>query len=115
MRSARLKVVFVLVVLSAIVPTGSQSASADPGHSLPLTTYFAMLVDGAHQHVFVTGGFGSSGILVVDFNGNLLQTIPNEPSPAGMVLSQDGSALYVALQGQSGIDQIDPGSLTKVG
>jgi hypothetical protein len=66
-----------------------------------------MVVDDAHKHVFVTGGYNDSVIDVVDFNGNLVTTIANEPGAAGMVLDAPTHTLYVALAGQGMVDKID--------
>jgi hypothetical protein len=93
----------------------SPKPSAEAGTPLPLTNFFDMVIDGAHGHVFVTGGPGNSSIVVLDFNGSIVTTLTDEADAAGMALSQDGAILYVALADSSGIDKIDTETLAKTG
>lgn len=80
------------VAISAGVPAfGAQAASTVV--TLPISQYSHMLIDPAHQHLFITSGSGSSSILVTDYSGQTLATIPNEPGATGLVLSGDGSTV----------------------
>src|SRR6266567_775845 len=78
------------------------------GTILPsLYSMYAMVVDDAHQHVFVTGSGSNSVVDVLNFDGTLDATIQNEPGAAGMALDTSHGRLYVALQGQGHISVID--------
>lgn len=65
-------------------------------------------VDGAHDHVFVSSPT-SNTISVLDFSGNLLQTITGETGAGSMTVY--GGFLYVALP--SAIDVFDTSTLTR--
>ncbi|MFN2543093.1 MAG: YncE family protein [Actinomycetota bacterium] len=91
-----------------IQATGAAAATA-----MPFSKFFDMVVDDAHQHVFVTGGEPNDQIAVFDFSGALVGTISNEPGASGLALS--GDTLYVALSTGNAIHKIDTGTLTDVG
>jgi DNA-binding beta-propeller fold protein YncE len=81
--------------------------------SLPITQYSHMLVDAAHKHLFITSGSGSSSILVTDYAGQTVATIPNEPGATGLALSGDGSTVYAALTNGDAISAISTSSLAE--
>jgi len=67
-----------------------------------------MLVDDAHGRIYISGGRGTSDLVVTDLVGGNLQTIENVgPGPAGMTLNPDGTKLYVAASESDGITVID--------
>jgi hypothetical protein len=80
---------------------------------LPISKYSHMLIDAAHQHVFFTSGTGSASILVTDYSGNSVATIPNEPGAAGLALSGDGSTVYAALVNGDAVSAISTSTLTE--
>jgi hypothetical protein len=80
---------------------------------LPISTYSHMLIDPVHHHIFVTGGSSSSSILVTDYSGNTVATIPNETGATGLALSSDGSTVYAALDGGDAISAISTSTLTE--
>lgn len=80
---------------------------------LPISTYSHMLIDPAHHHIFLTGGFTSTSILVTDYSGNTVATIPNETGATGLALSGDGSTVYAALAGGDAISAISTSTLTE--
>jgi hypothetical protein len=92
--------------------TGS-AAWADSTAALPLSHYSHMLVDAAHQHVFLSQGTGSSGILVTDLSGTPVTTIGDEPGATGLALSADGGTLYAALADGDAVAAIDTATLTE--
>jgi YVTN family beta-propeller protein len=65
------------------------------------------------SYVFISSGSGSSSILVTDYSGVTVKTITNEPGADGMVLSRDGTSLYVALSGADAVSVIDTSTLTE--
>jgi hypothetical protein len=100
------------LALAAFGGAGDAAATV-PGTNLPLTGFSHMVVDGAHNHVFITGAAGDSVIVVRNQDGSAAGTITGESGAGGMVL--DGSTLYVARCGWSTIDEIDTATLAKTG
>ena len=70
-----------------------------------------MVVDASTSHVFVSSP-QSSVIVVLDFSGNIVRTITDEPGADAMVVI--GSVLYVTLTTAGAIDEIDTGTLSKI-
>jgi WD40 repeat protein len=83
--------------------------------TLPLTSYGDMVVDAAHGHVFVTGGFENNSVVVLNLDGTIVTTITGQSEAGGMVLDESSSTLYVALYGSTEISRIDTETLTEVG
>lgn len=80
---------------------------------MPISTYSHMLIDPAHHHIFFTGGSSSTSILVTDYSGNTVATIPNETGATGLALSSDGSTVYAALTGGGAVSAISTSTLTE--
>lgn len=72
-----------------------------------------MLVDPVHQHIFFTSGSGSDTVLVTDYSGQTVATIPNEPGATGLALSGDGSTVYAALANGDAVSAISTSTLTE--
>jgi hypothetical protein len=102
--------VAVVVVALGICP----SALAGTTH-LSFTALGEVLVDPTHEHVFVTGGSTASSIVVLDFDGNVVQTITGQQGATGMALDDSTATLYVALRNASSITKIDTATLAETG
>jgi DNA-binding beta-propeller fold protein YncE len=100
------------IAISAGLPAASARA-ATTSVQLPIARYSHMVVDQAHQHIFFSGGSTSSSILVTDFSGNTVATIPNEPGATGLALSSDGSTVYAALANGDAVSAISTSTLTE--
>jgi DNA-binding beta-propeller fold protein YncE len=87
--------------------------AASPSVQLPISTYSHMLIDPVHHHIFFTGGSSSISILVTDYSGNTVATIPNEDGATGLALSSDGSTVYAALADGDAISAISTSTLTE--
>jgi hypothetical protein len=74
-----------------------------------------MAVDGAHSHVFVSGGAGTSSIVVLDFDGNIVSTITSEQGASGLVVDESTGTLYAALRDATAISKIDTSTLAETG
>jgi hypothetical protein len=87
-----------MIVSAGLLAAGSdQPASAAAPVSLPISSYYQMVVDAAHGHIFISQGSSSQdGILVTDLNGQVVTTITGQSGVFGIALSPDGSALYAA-------------------
>src|SRR5579863_6285076 len=101
-------------IASVALSAGPAAAATTMSVPLPFTFYSGtLLVDPVNQHLFVTGGAANSGILVTDYSGDTVATIPNEPGATGMALSGDGSTVYVALAAGDAISAISTSTLTE--
>ncbi|SBT94262.1 40-residue YVTN family beta-propeller repeat-containing protein [Streptomyces sp. DI166] len=98
---------------AALFVGGLAGVAVGKGHDgLPLPGYGAAVVDAAHRQVFVSGGSGGQGIAVAELShreraGNRHRLIENQPGAHGMVLSEDGRTLFVALSAADAVSAID--------
>jgi hypothetical protein len=69
----------------------------------------AMVVDPATSHVFVSL-YDASEVVVLDFDGNIVGTIPGLAGARGLAVV--GNHVYVAAANAGAIDEIDTGTLT---
>ncbi|WP_405966605.1 hypothetical protein OG613_05345 [Streptomyces sp. NBC_00015] len=97
---------------ATVGPAGS-AVYADDTAALPLSGYAHLVVDPAHQHVFVSQGAGSAGIVVTDLSGTPITTVAGEQGATGLALSPDGGTLYAALADGGAIAAIDTATLTE--
>ncbi|MGW3244886.1 hypothetical protein [Streptomyces sp. NPDC001070] len=102
-----------LLGLTTVVGPGAADSYAESAVPLPIAHFSHILVDGPHGHLFISGGAGTEGILVTDLDGRNPTTIGGEPGATGLVLSDDGSALYAALPEQDAIAAISTENLTE--
>jgi hypothetical protein len=91
------------------------SAQADTATQLPFPNgHVAWLaVDPAGGHVFVSGGAGTSSIVVLNYAGQVVKTISGEGGASQMVLNSATHTLYVALHDASAISEINTQTLTE--
>jgi hypothetical protein len=109
MRRSALTAVLSLVVALLVVSGSATQASADSVNDIGLTGFRDIIVDEAHDHVFVSQG--SATVIVTDLQGVPVTTIGDLPGAAGMTLSQDGTRLYVALSAGDAIAAVDTSAL----
>ncbi|WP_285469996.1 YncE family protein [Actinokineospora globicatena] len=76
------------------------------GTALPLTDFGDLVVDQANRRLFVTGGSANNTVVVTDFSGRVVKTLPGQYGATGLVLSADGRSLYVALASGDAISVI---------
>lgn len=113
----RRRIAFLLIcALALLVGAASPSQAGTDGTQLPFSsssnsTYIA--VDPVNQHVFVSGGPGTSSIVVLDFDGNIVKTITGEGGASQMALDSATGTLYVALHDATAISEIDTTTLTE--
>jgi DNA-binding beta-propeller fold protein YncE len=100
------------VAISAGVPASAAQA-ATTTVTLPIAKYSHMLLDPAHQHLFFTSGSGTTSIVVTDYSGQTVATIPNEPGATGLALSSDGSTVYAALPEGNAVSAISTSTLAE--
>ena len=63
--------------------------------------------------MFVSDGPGTSSIVVLDYRGTIVKTIPKEGGASGMAVDAANHRLYVALHDASAISVIDTRTLTE--
>jgi hypothetical protein len=90
---------------------GDPSVPVTSGTVLPFGTFEDIVVDETHGHVFLSGGNGQAGVVVTDLDGRSVQTLPDLPDASGMLLSADGSTVYVALPDTQEISTVDTATL----
>jgi hypothetical protein len=93
---------FVSIIFAAGLLLPALPASA--ATLLPLPTFAEIAVDTQGEHVFVSGGSGSTSIVVLDYAGNIVTTIDSMPGATGMVVYQ--GLLYVALRDGAAIGRV---------
>jgi YVTN family beta-propeller protein len=101
------------VASATLSAASAQAATTTSAVALPITQYSHMVVDPVHRHLFISGGGSSSSILVTDYSGQTVATIPNESGAYGLALSGDGSTVYAALSGSGAISAISTSTLTE--
>lgn len=110
--AVRLAFVIALVATTAVVPM--TAAVAGVGTSVPLGAigFRSIAVDDVNSHVFVSGSTANE-VLVFDFSGDLVGTIPNVFGAGGMVVH--GSSLYVVERNVGAVEAIDLATLVDKG
>jgi YVTN family beta-propeller protein len=104
--------VALLLSLCPVALDSARAAMTPSGFAINLPTFRHVLADG-HGHVYLTGGPGTTGILVRRANGAANTTVSGESGANGMALSPDGSTLYVALTDANAIAAINTSTLAE--
>ena len=105
-RLLALVAILVLVVTAAAAPAGADTA-------VPLTGFSRIAVDGAHSHVFLSGGTGDAELAVMNADGTADTTVSLAAGADAMAIS--GNTLYAAECGAGKIEEIDTATLTVSG
>jgi hypothetical protein len=95
---------FSSVVLAAV------PAAADTSVPIGVDSVIDTVVDGAHQHLYFSGG---GVITVADYTGKVVTTLTGLPGVSDLQLSPDGSTLYAAVTGADEIVAFDTATLTQ--
>lgn len=89
--------------LTALAPSAALAAdgpvAGDTVAKLPISSYSAMVVDSAHERVYVTDDRRdrvANQVHVYNFQGQKVGSLPTGTAPSGMALSADGGTLYVS-------------------
>ncbi|MFB7572435.1 hypothetical protein [Streptomyces sp. NPDC056165] len=89
---------------------GPSASAADSSAQLPISSSEDIVVDGVHQHVFISDS-ASGSVVVTGYDGTVVQQIDSEPGASGLALSADSGTLYVALRTAAAISAIDTATL----
>ncbi|MFD4605474.1 Ig-like domain repeat protein [Streptomyces sp. NPDC058464] len=102
-----------LAVLFSSAALAATPAYADTSALLPVKSLGDIVVDGAHQQVFISDP-GNGKIVVTDYSGTVLKQLTTNLSGVdGLELSADSGTLYAAVQGESAIAVIDTATDTE--
>ncbi|MFG3138962.1 YncE family protein [Streptomyces sp. NPDC048211] len=115
MRTRRISTATSLAVLfSSVVLVGGAAnpAAADSSKVLPATSVGDIVTDGVHKRVFISDPTGGQ-VIVADYDGAVLATVPSLPGVTGLDLSADSGTLYAAVPGADAIVTIDTAALTE--
>lgn len=89
--------------LTAVAPSAALAAdgpvAGDTVAKLPISSYSAMVVDSAHERVYITDDRRdrvANQVHVYNFQGQKVGSLPTGTAPSGMALSADGGTLYVS-------------------
>ena len=89
-------------------------AHADSTAALPISSFYQIVADTAHGHLFISQGSSSQNhILVTNLAGQQVATIAGQNGVMGIALSPDGSTLYAALSGSHAVTAISSSTLTQ--
>ncbi|WAZ22978.1 lactonase family protein [Streptomyces cinnabarinus] len=100
----------VLISSAALAAVPAAADSVRPVEALEDAT--DMVVDGAHQRVFIADRYGDR-IAVTDSKGAPLGTLTGLPQVGDLELSPDSGTLYVAVRGADKIVAFDTATLTR--
>jgi TolB protein len=109
----RLFFAIAVFMLSALVVPAAAHAGPS-GVVIPSSGFAAAVVDDAHQHIFVSSGSTTDpSILVINFDGSVAATIPNESGATEMTLDATSGTVYVTLHGVDAISAISTSTLAE--
>jgi hypothetical protein len=109
----RVAIFFLCALALLVVPAAT--AQADTTTQLPFANNGGawLAVDPTGQHVFVSGGPGTSSIVVLDYSGTIVKTITGEGGASQMAVDTANHTLYVALHDATAISLIDTQTLAE--
>jgi YVTN family beta-propeller protein len=95
-----------------LVPAGI--AHADSTTALQISSFYQIVADTAHSHLFISQGSSSQNhIIVTDLSGKQVTTIAGQNGVEGIALSPDGKTLYAALGASHAVTAIDTATLAQ--
>ncbi|MEV7137009.1 Ig-like domain repeat protein [Streptomyces tauricus] len=102
-----------VVLSSAALAAGAAGpASADSAKVLPVASVGDIVVDGAHQRVYVSDPTGGK-IVVTDYTGAVRATLTGLSGVSGLALSADSGQVYAAVKNGDRIVSVETGTYTQ--
>ncbi|MGW0573856.1 YncE family protein [Streptomyces tauricus] len=102
-----------VVLSSAALAAGAAGpASADSAKVLPVASVGDIVVDGAHQRVYVSDPTGGK-IVVTDYTGAVRATLTGLSGVSGLALSADSGQVYAAVKNGNRIVSVETGTYTQ--
>jgi hypothetical protein len=113
MRTLPIATAFAVAFSSAALAIGTATtASADSSSILPVMATGDLVVDGVHQHVFVSDPRNGK-VVVTDYSGRVVTQVTSLAGVTGLQLSADSGTLYAAARDDDAIVAIDTATLTE--
>ncbi|MGW5739539.1 MULTISPECIES: Ig-like domain repeat protein [Streptomyces] len=117
MTGAALAVILGSAGLTAVgAPAAYAATPSDEVAKLPISSFGALVVDDAHERVYVTDArktSGASQVWVYNFEGQRVGSLATDQAASGMALSADGATLNVSVSNR--IVTFDTATQTKSG
>src|SRR5262245_2135557 len=102
------------LVLGAVGLLPAGIAHADKTTTLQIASFYQIVADPAHGHLFISQGSSSQNhIIVTNLAGAQVATIAGQNGVNGIALSPDGKTLYAALGASHAVTAIDTGTLAQ--
>jgi hypothetical protein len=112
-RSISAATTLAVVLSSAVLAAGSAGvAVADSAKLRPVESVGDIVVDGAHQRVYVSDPHGGK-IVVTDYTGAVKTTLTGLPGVTGLALSADSGQVYAAVTNGNRIVSVETGTYTE--
>jgi hypothetical protein len=114
MRNRRIGAVTAVAALagSTVLAVGATPALADSGKTLPIKSVGDLVVDSAHQRIFVSDPT-SGKIVETTYDGTVVATASGLPRVTGLALSAGGDKVYGALESGRAIVALSAATLTE--
>ncbi|KAB1149432.1 Ig-like domain repeat protein [Streptomyces luteolifulvus] len=106
MRRRTLTAATSLAVLFSSVVLLAAPASADSAKLLPIKSAGDVVVDGAHQRIFISDPYQGK-IVATDYRGTVVGSVTSLPGVDGLQLSADSGTVYAASPGADAIVAVD--------
>ncbi|MFJ3231491.1 YncE family protein [Streptomyces sp. NPDC086787] len=97
---------------AALVAGVAGPAAADSARILPVKSVGDMVVDGAHQRVYLSDP-ASGQIVVTDYAGTVKATLTGLPGVKGLALSADSGQVYAAVKDAGRIVSVETATYTQ--
>ncbi|MGW0545987.1 Ig-like domain repeat protein [Streptomyces altiplanensis] len=102
----------VLFSSAALVAGTAGPAAADSAKTLSVKSVGDLVVDGAHQRVYVSDP-ADGKIVVTDYAGTVKATLTGLPGVTGLALSADSGQVYAAVKDTDRIVSVETGTYTQ--
>jgi hypothetical protein len=100
------------MVLGVVGLLPASGAHADTTTALKITSFYQIVADTAHSHLFISQGSSSQNhIIVTNLAGKQVATIGGQDGVMGIALSPDGKTLYAALSALHAVTAISTSTL----
>jgi len=112
--SAKALVPALALAFAAVGLLPTNIAEADVSTALQITSFYQIVADTAHNHLFISQGSSSQNhIVVTNLAGQQVSTIANQNGVEGIALSPDGKTLYAALGASHAVSAINTTTLVQ--
>ncbi|MFI5758625.1 YncE family protein [Streptomyces sp. NPDC051569] len=95
----------------ALVAGSAGTAAADSVQVVPVKSVGDLVVDGAHQRVYLSDPTGGK-IVVTDYSGTVKASLTGLPGVTGLALSADSGQVYAAVKGTDRIVSVETRTYT---